>query len=542
VLLGSLLLVWVVSAAEFRKLSEFVTARDGVKLATDIYLPPGDGPFPTILARTPYNKGISGGLGEQGTKRGLAVVIQDTRGRFASEGKNLPFHTDGWGSLGDGQDTVDWIKEQVWYGGKLGTHGGSAGAITQFMLSGSGTTEIDFQHLVVGTPSLFHNGIYQGGVFRKALVERWLAGAQFDPEALENWIQHSSYDSFWMERDLTTRYDKVNWPAVHIGGWFDIFSQSTIDAYLGYNERGGPNARGAQRLIMGPWTHGVLQPKAGELSFPGANVVPGDAAKQTLYWDRYLKHPASRQDALNGVLYYVMGDVDDPSAPGNEWRQASSWPPFETKRGRVYLTANKTLSRSLPIAASSALSYQYDPNNPVPTVGGPQLTIPSGPRDQRVVEERDDVLVFSSQVLEKPLEVTGRVSARFWIKSTGVDTDFFARLCDVYPDGRSFNLCEGVLRTRFREGFDREVLMIPGTVYPIDIDLWSTSVVFAKGHRLRLQVTSSSDPGYAPNSNTGARFRASRELKTVTNTIYLDASHPSHLDLPLPPGQELILE
>ena len=541
-LVGSLLIGSSLAAAEFRKRSEIVTARDGVQLATDVYLPLGEGPFSTVLARTPYNKAISGGLGEQGTRQGLAVVIQDTRGRFASQGKNLPFHTDGWGQLGDGLDTVQWIKQQAWYGGKLATHGGSAGAITQFMLSGSGTTEIAFQHLVVGTPSLFHNGIYQGGVFRKALVERWLAGSQFDPQALENWTQHSSYDSFWEERDLTTRYEKVNWPAVHIGGWFDIFSQATIDAYVGYNEKGGPKARGAQRLIMGPWTHGVLQPKAGELSFPGAHAVPGDHTKQTLYWDHYLKNPDEESKALNGVHYYVMGDVEDPDAPGNEWRHASTWPPLKTKTGRLYLSSNKTLSASFPIETKSSISYRFDPNEPVPTVGGPQLTIPAGPREQGLVEKREDVLVFDSQVLEEPVEVTGRVSARLWIKSSGVDTDFFARLCDVYPDGRSFNLCEGVLRTRFREGFDKEVLMTPGTVYPIDIDLWSTSIVFAKGHRLRLQVTSSSDPGYAPNPNTGARFRTSNATQHVTNTVFVDATHPSHLDLPLPPGQELELE
>lgn len=525
--------------AEIRKFTEMVEVRDGVKLATDVFLPEGEGPFPAVLARTPYNKDVSAGFGEGGARAGVAVVIQDTRGRFASEGANLPFHTDGWGSLGDGFDTVEWIKEQDWYNGKLATHGGSAGAITQFLLSGSGTEEIAFQHLVVGAPSLFHGCVYQGGVFRKALIEGWLAGTKFDPEALRIWSDHSWDDDFWKERNTTRRWDKVNWPAVHVGGWFDIFAQPTIDGFRGFNEHGGPKARGSQWLIMGPWTHGVLQPKAGELSFPGADRVPDDAADHGKYWARFLKGTNTGAGSESRVYYYVMGDVRDETAPGNEWRKSNRWPPFEADARAIYLNKDRGLSLSRPEANEASLGYDYDPAKPVPTVGGPQLTIPAGPRDQAEVETREDVLVFTSEILQQPLEVTGRVGAKLWVSSTGVDTDFFVRLCDVYPDGTSYNLCEGVLRTRFREGFETEKFVTPGEVYPLEIDLWSTSVIFAPGHRLRVHVTSSSDPGYAPNPNTGERFQRSTNQKVVKNTVWMDERHPSHVLLPLAPGQDL---
>ncbi len=536
------LLSLYLAAAEHRQLSVSIPARDGVMLATDIYLPEGSGPFPVVLARTPYNKASAGGLGNDGTSMGFAVVVQDTRGRFASKGANLPFHTDGWGRLGDGLDTVEWIRKQPWYGGKIATFGGSAGAITQFMLSGSGTDEIVFQHLVVGTASLYHNGIYQGGAFRTALVEKWLEGAAFDPEALAIWTGHPVYDDFWRERDLGTRWDLVQWPAVHVGGWYDIFAQATLDAYQGYNEQGGVGARGAQVLVMGPWTHGVLQKQAGELTFPGGDSVPDDAARHSAYWRRYLGDGDADSVPRSGVYYYVMGDQDEPSGAGNEWRRASTWPPFETVPTAFYLNADRSLGAEKPTAAESALSFQYDPQDPVPTIGGAQLTIPAGPKDQRTIETRPDVLVFTSPPLAKPLEVTGRVRARLWVASDGPDTDFVVRLCDVYPDGRSMNVCEGILRTRFREGLDREVPLVPGERTAIEVDLWSTSLIFGEGHRLRVHVTSSSSPGWDPNPNTGEPFRHSDRSVAVTNHVWSTEAAPSQVILPLPLEQKIAFQ
>ena len=245
-----------------------------------------------------------------------------------------------------------------------------------------------------------------------------------------------------------------------------------------------------------------------------------------------LHDDATALDAEPAVTYYVIGDATDPKAPGNVWRQADQWPPFKKAPAAYFLHRDRTLSRRDP-QATSPLSYVYDPANPAPTVGGIQLSIPAGPMDQRKVESRDDVLVFTSNPLTSPIEITGRVRAKIWFSTDVPDTDFIARLCDVYPDGRSFNLCEGAVRARFRNGLDKEELLEPGTIYPLEIDLWSTSVIFNTAHRIRLQITSSSTPGYDPNPNTGAVFRSNNEIRKANIKVYVDAKHPSHVLLPV---------
>ncbi len=509
------------------KQTVLVPMRDGVKLATDVYLPSTRGAFPVILARTPYDKSGAAGLGKDGASRGYAVVAQDVRGRFASEGENMPFDRD----VDDGRDAIEWVAKQPWCNGRIGTWGGSAGAITQFQLAASGTRRLTCQHLVVGAPNLYEV-VYAGGVFRKSLIEDWLRVTQWSSNALPRWVSHPSYDAYWRARDASRHYPQINAPAMHIGGYWDIFAQATIDAFVGYQTCGGPNARGKQKLILGPWTHGVLQDKAGELTFRGAKKPPGDVHDAWRWFDHWLKGPANRIDRAPAVTYYVLGDVSDTNAPGNLWRTANSWPPLRATQTRFYLHGDRTLSTAKPLA-HEPLTYTYDPQHPAPTVGGIQLTIPAGPMDQKQVESRADVLLFTSDPLTELLEVTGRVRAKLWVSSDAPDTDFFAKLCDVYPDGRSFNLCEGSLRARFRGGFAREKLLTPRKVYPLEIDLWSTSIIFNRGHRLRVQVTSSSAPGFDPNPNTGTPFRASDQSRTARNTVWVDARRPSHLVLPV---------
>lgn len=503
-----------------------VPMRDGVKLATDVHKPDGEAKaLPVILARTPYNKNGVAGIGAEAIRRGFIFVAQDCRGRFASEGENLPFNLDG----PDGFDTLEWVAKQAWCDGKIGTWGGSAGAITQFQMLTSGTERIAAQHLTVGAPNLY-DVVYIQGVFRKALVEDWLRGAQWGSNALSRWVAHPKYDDYWRERDLSRDYKKANAPAVHVGGYWDIFAQATIDGFVGFQEQGGPKARGKQRLVMGPWAHAVSQDEVGELKFPNGKHPPGRADDAWQWFDAMLKGNTSA--AAPAVTYYVIGDVSDPKAPGNVWRTADQWPPVKTTTTKYYLREDRSLSVSTP-GAGSALTYTYDPANPTPTVGGVQLSIPAGPKDQKKVEERPDVLVFTTEALTKPVEVTGRVRAKIWVSVDAPDTDFIARLCDVYPDGRSFNLCEGAIRARFREGTDREVFMGAGKVYPIEIDLWSTSVIFNAGHRIRLQVTSSSSPGYDPNPNTGAAFRSSGERRKANVKLCFDSERPSHVALPI---------
>jgi putative CocE/NonD family hydrolase len=201
----------------------------------------------------------------------------------------------------------------------------------------------------------------------------------------------------------------------------------------------------------------------------------------------------------------------------------------------LYFHPQQALIAARP-GGDHSLAYLFDPKDPVPTVGGYQLTIPAGPKDQRAVEKRNDVLVFSSEPLRAPLEVTGRVRVKLYVSSDASDTDFLARLCDVYPDGRSFNICEGIVRARYRRSFDHETSMKPRKIYPIDIDLWSTSIIFNQGHSLRVHVTSSSAPAYDPNPNTGEPFRSSDRMRPARNTIHLSKAYPSHIVLPVVQG------
>jgi predicted acyl esterase len=515
------------SAAEPVQRTETVLTRDGLPLATDITLPEAEGSYPVILVRTPYDKKGVAGLAREGASRGFAVVAQDTRGRFASGGDNLPFHLDG----PDGADTLAWIRMQPWSNGRIGTWGGSAGAITQFQLATTDAPPVEAQFLVVGAPNL-HEVVYTGGIFRKALIEDWLKGTRFAPEALKIWESHPTYDDYWRQRDASRHYHRTQAAAIHVGGWWDIFAQPTLDAFVGYQERGGRGARGRQKLLMGPWTHSVLQPKAGDLTFPQGHQPPGQVHDSWRWFEHVLKDLPNGADADPAVTYYVIGDVDNPQAPGNTWRTADTWPPFQTEPTPIYLHGNGSLSFEKP-KDHPPLEYLADPADLVPTVGGIQLTLPAGPKDQRPIEDRADVLVFTSEPLSEPLEVTGRVRARLWVASDAPDTDFFARLCVVYPDGRSFNLCEGMLRARFRHGLDREQPLGPEKVTPVDLDLWSTSVIFNRGHRLRVHITSSSSPGFDPNPNTGEPFRQSARTQVARNRVFVDGEHPSHLQLPM---------
>ncbi len=506
--------------------------RDGTLLATDVYLPNTPPPYPVLLVRTPYNKDVLKAIGEDGARRGYAVVIQDTRGRFASGGENLPFEGDGWWeNRTDGADTLEWVASQSWCNGKIGTLGGSALGINQILLAGTGTRLITAQHIAVATPSLY-DALFPGGVLKKALVEDWTRQQKFDPKVIELWTSDSAYNRFWRERDASQRYARINAPAVHIGGYYDIFAQGTIDAFVGYQTRGGRNARGRQKLLMGPWTHGVLQTKVGDVQFPNADKPPCTFHDAWRWFDHYLKGEPNGVDKEPAVVYYVMGAVDEPNAHGNEWRTAEHWPPLPTQPTPLYLYADGRAGFTPPTAGATR-TYRYDPENPVPTIGGRELTIPAGIKDQRPIESRPDVLVFTTDPLEAPLEVIGRIRAVLWVSTNVPDTDFFVRLCDVYPDGRSYNIAEGVIRARYHRSRSRETLLQPGRIYRLEIDLWSTAIIFNKGHRLRVHITSSSAPGYEPNPNTGEPFRKHTHTRVALNTVHFSPRHPSQIILPV---------
>jgi putative CocE/NonD family hydrolase len=388
------------------------------------------------------------------------------------------------------------------------------------------------QHVTVAPVSLFHGCFYQAGVFRKSLVEDWLRLTNWPPEVLPWLREHSTYDAHWQTQDLRHRLRNVRWPVVHVGGWFDIFAQGTIDAFTELQERGGPGARGRQTLVMGPWTHGVYQRKAGDLLFPENAARPPGVPTEFEWLRFWLTGKPAAPAELPPIHYYVMGDVDDPRAPGNTWRAVRSFPP-PSRPYRLYLTDDGDLEPERPSFAGTR-EYNYDPSNPVPTVGGQELTLPPGPRDQRPVEARKDVLVFSTPPLEKPLEVTGRIQVRLYAATSARDTDFSARLCDVYPDGRSMLLTDGIVRARYRRSLARPEPVTPGRRYPYDIDLGSTSVVFNRGHRIRVAITSSNAPRFEPNPNTGEPWRASGASAPLSarQTISLGGGEASHVVLP----------
>jgi predicted acyl esterase len=519
-----------------KKTTVMVPMHDGVRLATDIYRPAGEvKPLPVIFSRGPYGK--SGGAGVLSTataaksacKRGYVFVSQDMRGRFASEGKDwVIFHNDGWGERRDGQDSLEWIAKQPWCNGAIGTTGGSALGITQTMMAPGAPASLKAQFIVVAFDDMYSQGSYEGGVWRKSLIENWVTLTGLDHKNIDIPIQHPRRDAFWAETDARAHADQVNVPAIFLGGWYDIFEQGTLDSFVTIHNHGGPLARGKCRLVMGPFGHGpflaLKYPKNAQ-QFPKA----GDADR---FFDHYLKGIANGVEQDRPVHYYVMGDPTDPHAPGNVWRAADNWPP-PSRPTAYYFHQDGRLSPDHPAGTNDARTYKYDPEKPVPTLGGQNLFGGKGPADLRTIESRPDVLVFSTDVLKEPVEVTGRIRAELAISSDCPDTDFAALLTDVYPDGRSMLVTDGILRARFRKSFEKEEFLKPGETSELTVDLWSTSLVFNKGHKIRVLITSSNSPRFEPNPNTGHEFRADKETRMANNTIHLSPDHASKIVLPI---------
>lgn len=518
------------------KQTVMVAMRDGTRLATDVWLPAGTGPWPVTLARTPYDKN---GVQQFGTTltaarlvaEGIAMVVQDVRGRYASEGQAQLFGPDAWGEQQDGADTVAWIRQQSWSNGRVASIGGSALGMTQLQLAGTRPAGLVGQHVVVAPISPYQTLAYPSGVFRKSLVEQYLSQTGWPSDVLPRLRAHPTYDDFWRGFDLGTRLEEVRWPIVHVGGWFDLFTQGTIEAFSQLQERGGEGARGQQRLILGPWTHtGLYQRQAGELLFPQNAVSPAEAPSELDWIRSWLKDQPQIPATEPVVRYYLMGDVSDPQAPGNTWRTSDRWPP-PSRPLTLYFAPEGALGSQAP-AETSTRGYDYDPANPVPTLGGPELFVPPGPRDQRSLEDRPDVLVFTTPPLTAPTEVTGRLRVRLYAASSATDTDFTAKLCDVYPDGRSMLLCDGIVRARYALSLSEPAAIIPGQRYAYDIDLGSTSIVFNRGHRIRVAISSSNAPRFEPNPNNWTRTGATSAPVVARQTITLGGAEASHIVLP----------
>jgi predicted acyl esterase len=514
------------------KIEQKAPMRDGVNLAMNIFLPEGSGPFPVVLQRTPYGKDAFSSGAAAWTKAGFAFVVQDCRGKGKSEGAYHPFVEDPQ----DGYDTVEWLAKQKWANGKIGMFGASAMGIAANLAAMENPPHLSAIFVMVARSSIYHQSAFMGGVFRRELNEIWLK-RQGAEDVLQETFKHAIDDGAYDSNEMSKHWNKIHVPAYNYGGWYDIFSEGNVQNFIGLQKNGAKGAAGNQKLIMGPWGHGQLE----EVKYPansGAAAFGGNLSTElALRWFEYWL-----QGKNNGIMneppvkYYVMGDVTDPNAPGNEWRTAASWPP-PAKVTPYFLSANGGLETAQPKEAKSSDTYQYDPKNPVPTIGGANLNIKKGPMDQRAIGDRKDVLKYQTAVLTEPVEVTGRVTVELFVESDAPDTDFMAKLVDVYPDGTERLVLDSAIRTRFREGFNKEVFMKKGEIYKVAIDLWNTSLIFNKGHRIAIHITSSNDQRFDPNPNTGKPLRADNETRIATNTVHHNRVYASRALLPVVPMQ-----
>jgi len=515
-----------------------VTMPDGVRLATDIYLPIGHGwgPWPVILQRTPYGKqsALSASTCLAWLAQGFVCVAQDVRGTGRSEGQNTVFRDD----RVDGQTTIEWITRQVWSNDKIGTFGGSALGITEYALAPGAPSALKCQLPVVATPDFYHHAAFAGGALRYGLTYPWLAG-QNALGFFEQLRQHRQWDGWWQEIDIVSRVGTIDAPGLHVGGWYDIFLQGTLDAFRLIQHQGGPNARGKQKLVVGPWTHtGLGSTRAGQLTYPSNAMSYGELLGDWRDW--FLHHLKGDKPAVASwpaVRIYLMGAVDEPGAPGNRWLDLDDWPapawtvPF-------FLGAGGGLSRLLP--ASGECPLTSDPANPVPTRGGANLfeTVDGaylgiGPEDQRAIEGRADVLVFSTEALREPLPVIGPLRAVLWVRPDTPDLDLAVRVTDVYPDGRSMLVVDGIARARMRCGDDRECLLTPGQAAEVVVDLTSTALVLNVGHRLRVSVSGSSWPRFEVNPNDGSDLNTPGQGLVAHPVLLVGPAYPSRLEVPV---------
>jgi uncharacterized protein len=536
-----------------------IPMRDGVVLRADAYLPDERAPVPAVVTRTPYDRSFPPSAQaalepERATEAGIAVVCQDVRGQYGSEGEFSPFLTEG----DDGFDTVEWIAAQPWCTGAVGMTGRSYPAATQWRAALEHPPHLRAIFPVVVGSDYYDGWIYQGGAFefgfnlfwvhlmtdpkaRGSLDEQYRHLPISDPPLLADspagafyreWLAHPSYDEHWRRLSIRGRYGDVRVPAFIVGGWYDVFLGGTLENFARMRaEAGTPEARAHTRLVIGPWGHGSAFGTFPDHRFkefgPDTRV---DLNELQLAWFGSLLC-GEPPDEDPPVRIFVMGE--------NRWRDEPDWPPPKASVERWFLRRNG-LAPEAP-GDEPHDEYLYDPRDPAPTIGGPtslpgRMMKPSaGPLDQRPLEQRDDVLIYTSDRLERPLEVTGPLELVLYAATTAPDTDFVGKLCDVDPEGRSRILAEGVLRARFRDGFVEPRPLEPGRVYELRIDLVATSNVFLPGHSIRLVVTSSSHPRFDRNANSGKRPGEDTEdtLVPATQRIFHDAGRPSHLLLPV---------
>ncbi len=555
--------------------------RDGVTLRADIYRPNADAKFPVLLKRTPYNKAGSGHeieFARKAAAHGYVVVIQDVRGRYSSDGDWYPFIHE----ADDGYDTVEWAAALPNSDGRVGMWSGSYVGATQMLAAIAHPPHLAGICPVVTASNYHENWTYQGGAFEQWFNESWTSGLAQDtlnrsvqkasnarlgqdvlpltnyplfnlssPGSVSastpvlapyflDWLKHPSYDDYWKAVSIEAHFSDIKVPALHIAAWYDIFLGGSLRNYEGLKANAGTEeARKGQQLLVTIGGHSGGGRNIGELDY-GPEAEKFDETEITLRWYDFLFKGVQNDFAgSNRVKIFVMGL--------NQWRDEADWPLARAKNTKYFLHSQAAANSSKGSASLSTVTpaiepsdkFTYDPLKPVPTIGGPLCCdgghLAPGPRDQRSVEDRNDVLIYSTPPLDHDLEVTGPVRLELFASSSAVDTDFTAKLVDVFPDGSAINISEGILRARYRDSQEIPALLIPGKVYPLNIDLWATSNVFHAGHRIRLEISSSNFPRFDRNLNTGDSAATTSKSTTATNTILHDTEHPSALILPVVP-------
>ncbi len=549
-------------------------APGGVRLATDVYLPAGRVPCPAVLQRTPYGRGagvVTTDMIEH-TANGYALVSQDVRGRGDSTGTFTPFFDE----AADGAAAVRWVAEQPWCTGEVFMVGPSYVGATQWLAAAERPAGLRAFSPQISTASYYDGWAYRGGAFEFGFMALWaldflgipaLAAATArgetdqkqlaraidassrigdfytDPalraEVLDDvapyfadWVAHPTDDDFWRPIEVADRFEDVDAPALVIGGWFDCFLPGTLRSFTGMRARSGPAGAHTQ-LIIGPWAHGPAAGVFAERSFGpmASSAAARVTARQSRFFDSHRR--GASPVAAAPVTVFVMG--------ANEWRELDGWPPPGAERVDLHLhsagdaaTAGGALDPLAP-EDQPADVYVHDPRHPVPTVGGqtflPGLTVAAnaGPRDQRPIESRPDVLSYTTAALDGAIEIIGPVELVLYAASSALDTDFVARLVDVEPSGRALVITEGVLRARYRDSLSEPTPLAPDHVYEMRVDMGATAIVFPAGHRIRLDVASSSFPRY--DVNTGVISPADGDIPVAVNRIFHDRSRPSRLSL-----------
>jgi putative CocE/NonD family hydrolase len=543
-----------------------VPMRDGVLLSADVYRPAGIDRAPAILYRTPYdNNGPQPvQLGLWYARHGYAFVAVDCRGRYDSDGQWYAWHNE----ADDGYDTQEWVGTQPWCDGQIGTVGGSYCGLTQWLPAPQRSPYLKAMAPRVTPSDFWHQDNYVGGAFQLCLNMWWsfrtsgrvmqdlepfnLAAVYRTLPLVEadratgrtvdfyrDWLEHETYDDYWRVISNHHQYGNIDVPVFNLCGWYDAYAGAAFINFVGMRREGRTEeTRRRQKILIGPWTHALGGRVVGQMDYgPDAEM---DLQIEELRWFDYW---------LKG---FETGIMDEPpvkvfTTGVNRWTVGEDWPLPGTVFTSYFLHSDGHANTLLGDGRLSQEEpgreppdrFVYDPAHPVPTVGGNHSSSPqyleAGPFDQRDIEMRADVLVYTSTPLTEDLEVTGPVTATLHIDSTAPDTDFTARLVDVAPSGFALNLCEGILRVKYRESWERPELMTPGTIYPTTIDLGVTSHAFRVGHRIRLDVSSSSFPRFDRNLNTGEPIAQATVIQVARQTVHHDADCPSHVVLPVIP-------